>query len=78
MTIPAEITILEARLKLARIPLSRMLRKAGVDRSTWSRWRRGLVDPTVSHWRAALAAVDGLTDPDSVASKPDHGAAAGA
>lgn len=76
MTIPAEINLLEARLKLARVPLARMFRKADIDRSTWSRWRRGKVDPTVSNWRAVLAAVETLTEPEPAAAgdKGGHGA----
>lgn len=76
--IPAEITDLEARLKLARVPLARMFRKAEIDRSTWSRWRGGKGGPTEKKWRAVLAAVETLTDPAATVDKGGHGAAVGA
>jgi hypothetical protein len=60
MSIPAEISVLESRLSEARIPLSRVFTKAEIDRSTWSRWRAGSVDPTMGNWRAVQEAVDNL------------------
>lgn len=67
MALSGDISIIENRLRAARIPLGRMFELAGVDRSSWSRWRSESVSPTLNNWRAVLAAVEELA-PVSAAS----------
>lgn len=80
MSISDEIAQLEARIEKAKIPLAKVLSGAGVDRSTWSRWRSDDVSPTLTKWRAVLRVIDELTGTVNAASAPasddtgDHGA----
>jgi hypothetical protein len=60
MPISSDISDIQDRLRAARIPLSRLLSAAAVDRSTWSRWRADKVSPTLLNWRAVQDAADRL------------------
>ena len=54
-----EIVAIEAAAKRADLAMGEILRDAGVNPSTWWRWKRGKVDPGLSLFRrveAALAA----------------------
>jgi hypothetical protein len=43
MTLKAEVAEIEAALSEADVPLDAVLVKAGINRSTWTRWKSGTV-----------------------------------
>ncbi len=43
MTLSAEIADLERSLREANIPLDGVITSAGINRSTWTRWKNGSV-----------------------------------
>lgn len=43
MSLKAEVEEIETALKGANVPLDVVLADAGVDRSTWTRWKSGVV-----------------------------------
>lgn len=75
MALSTHIIALESRLSKARVPLSRVLTAADIDRSTWSRWRADKSSPTLRNWEAVNTAVDRFAgfnarntpSPDSIA-----------
>lgn len=56
-TVVTDIKEIEARLKEAGVPVEAMLANAGVDRSTWTRWKAGAFSPRLSKWRDVESAV---------------------
>lgn len=58
-----EIHAIEARAKAGGVQMAGVLREAGVAQSTWLRWRRGVVAPTLPTLRKVQGALDArLTD----------------
>lgn len=61
MSLASEITALETDLKTDGISVDAVLVKAGVDRSTWTRWKNGSVTgaryDTMQKVRSAAAAL---------------------
>jgi hypothetical protein len=72
MALSSQIIALEQRLSLARVPLSRVLVTADIDRSTWSRWRADKSSPTLRNWEAVNTAVDDLVGTNAPKT-PSHG-----
>ena len=62
MQIASQILDIETRLKAQRITLGVVLTEAGIDRSTWTRWRSGATRPRLDTWMAAQAAAQRLLD----------------
>lgn len=58
MIVVEEIAELEQRLKSKKATLARVLEDAGINRSTWTRWRSGIVRPRLDTWLAAKAAAE--------------------
>ncbi|UTY50447.1 hypothetical protein [Sinorhizobium fredii] len=50
MNIIDEIYTIERRLRLARIPLQELYRAAGINGSTWTRWRTNKTSPRLTTW----------------------------
>lgn len=50
MAIKDEITALEAELSAASISVDTFLDRAGVDRSSWTRWKAGSFSPRMDSW----------------------------
>jgi len=61
MDIPHEIALMEQCLAACEIPVGELVSTAGIDSSTWSRWRRGLTLPRVDRWIAVKSVCDALT-----------------
>lgn len=55
MAFPEELDTLKRRLKAAGVSVSHVLRDAGVDRSTWTRWGQNQT-PRLDRWEAVKAA----------------------
>jgi hypothetical protein len=61
MSVAAEVIRIEGDLARARIPLSRLLERAEIDRSTWDRWRSSFIKgPRLTSWMAAQKAATDL------------------
>ncbi|MFG1184389.1 hypothetical protein [Xanthobacter aminoxidans] len=60
MTIQHEIASLQARLTEFGISIGEMLAEAHIDRSMWTRWRRGATVPRLDNWYAARDAAERL------------------
>ncbi|WP_091738887.1 hypothetical protein [Phenylobacterium immobile] len=43
MTLQNEIIEIEGALRTAGVPIDQILTQAGIDRSTWTRWKNGSV-----------------------------------
>lgn len=56
--IDEEVVAIHARLFAERLKLGEVLNRAGVARSTWSRWARGSIEPKKSTLRRVHAAID--------------------
>lgn len=67
MQIAAEISEIESRLKARRITLGVVLLEAGIDRSTWTRWRSGATRPRLDTWMAVQSAASRLLQASEVA-----------
>jgi hypothetical protein len=55
-----EITEFETRANKAGLKIAAVLREAGIDRSLWTRWKNGSVEPRLVSWRAVEAAAEKL------------------
>lgn len=60
MKIIDEISHIERRLRLARIPLQELYRQAGINGSTWTRWRSSKTSPRLTTWNDVQRAADDL------------------
>src|SRR3954470_17553821 len=60
-SVASEVKQIEDRLHVVRVPLARLLVRADIDRSTWSRWRSGNNSPTLANSNAVVSAVHHLT-----------------
>lgn len=60
MQIVDEIAAIERRLRSSHVPMVKVLTEAGINRSTWTRWRSGTTRPRLDLWLAAQSAVDKL------------------
>jgi hypothetical protein len=54
-----EVVALQTRIFAERLVLSHVLNRAGLNRSTWSRWVKG-AEPKLSHLDRVGAVVDGM------------------
>lgn len=61
MLTPHDIPKIEAGLTAAGISIDDFCREAGIDRSTWTRWRSFVVTPGLGKWLDAVAAFQSLT-----------------
>lgn len=57
-----EILALEKAARAAGFRVADILRAAGVDRSTWTRWRKGVTSPRLDNWKAVNKAVADLLE----------------
>lgn len=60
MTIIQDISSIERRLRLARIPLRHLFREAGINGSTWTRWRSNKTSPRLTTWNDVQRATEDL------------------
>lgn len=60
MSTTEEILALEKQARSAGFRVADILRAAGVDRSTWTRWRNGVTSPRLDNWKAVNKAVADL------------------
>ena len=60
MLLQDDIADIERRLKQADLPLKRLYACAGINASTWNRWRSGAFSPQLRVWRKVQAGVAGL------------------
>jgi hypothetical protein len=51
---------LEADLKAAGIPIESVLKAAQTDRSTWTRWKAGTMQPRFSSWERVQCTAEHL------------------
>lgn len=56
MSIVDEITKFEESAKASGLQIGDVLEAAGVDRSTWTRWKSGKTKPLLESWRSVEAA----------------------
>lgn len=54
--IQTEIVAVEQELGALRISVNALCREAGIDRSTWHRWKAGATQPTDTTWGRVQAA----------------------
>jgi len=55
-----EVLAFQERIKNLDLRVDDVLRRAGVDRSTWTRWKAGTTVPRLDTWRAMERAVEDL------------------
>lgn len=60
MTFHTQISDIERRLRLARIPLQALYRAAGINGSTWTRWRTSKTSPRLTTWTDVQRAAEDL------------------
>lgn len=60
MTIHSQISEIERRLRLARIPLQALFKAAGINGSTWTRWRSAKTSPRLTTWTDVQRAAEDL------------------
>lgn len=60
MDVKAEVRSLEDRLKKSGLGVQPLLDAAGVDRSTWGRWKSGTFSPRLSKWLSVTAEAERL------------------
>lgn len=71
MTIHTQISEIERRLRLARIPLQALFKAAGINGSTWTRWRADKTSPRLTTWtNVQRAAEDLILEKAGEAAKP--------
>ena len=58
--IPRAIRAIEAELSAARIGIADFCDRAGINRSTWTRWKAGRFEPRREQWRRVVAALASL------------------
>ena len=68
-----EVLAFEAEIKNSGLRVDDVLRQAGIDRSTWTRWKAGTTVPRLDNWRSMERAVEALmverkSEPEAVAS----------
>ncbi len=60
MTFHTQLTEIERRLRLARIPLQALFRAADINGSTWTRWRSAKTSPRLTTWTNVQRAAEDL------------------
>jgi hypothetical protein len=60
MTFHTDIQNIERRLRSARIPLQRLFQEAGINGSTWTRWRAHKTSPRLNTWNDVQRAAEDL------------------
>ena len=58
MDIPTEIRAIETAAKQRGLNIQSILDEAGIDRSTWTRWKSGVTKPRLENWMAVKVAVE--------------------
>lgn len=58
VTLSAEIANIERRLGGQGVTVKRLCDAAGIDQSTWSRWKAGSTNPNMATWMRVLSAVN--------------------
>lgn len=61
MLTPDDMKQMEDALAEAGATVDQLCKEAGIDRSTWTRWKNKSSAPGLAKWRDALAAYDRLT-----------------
>lgn len=67
MSTSDEVEALEAKIKSRGLRVDDVLRRAGIDRSTWTRWKAGTTVPRLDNWRALEKAIDASPNTESAA-----------
>lgn len=62
-----EIIQIERALEEHGVSVDTLMEAAGINRSTWTRWKSGAYAPRLTKWRDVRAAVDRLTNASSEA-----------
>lgn len=57
---PDDIPQMEVTLKRLGVPVSRLCENAGINQSTWGRWKRGVVQPNFTSWNSVVAAYQAI------------------
>jgi hypothetical protein len=57
-----KIVEIEGSLSEAQVPLEALFLEAGINRSTWTRWRAGKTSPRLNTWTAAEEASQRVLD----------------
>jgi hypothetical protein len=60
MTFSQEIAGIEARLTAAGKTIGDLCEAAAINRTTWTRWKAGLVSPRLTTWNAVQSATEKL------------------
>ena len=55
-----QITTIESRIRAMGFSVAAVLRRAGVQKATWSRWKSGRVSPMMATWDRVVDEVDRL------------------
>lgn len=81
MAFPDEIKALETELNAAGVSVDALLVRASVDRSSWTRWKKGSFRPRMDSWAKVQAAAKEMIPNRAVAfteaaTEAPHGAAA--
>lgn len=68
MAVAVEIAGIEQDLSRAGKTVKDLCAAAGVNRSTWTRWKAGATEPNMATWRKVQAELQALVAPISEAS----------
>lgn len=63
MTHPDDIPAMEKALKERGISIDRLCTEASINKSTWTRWKNGVVSPTFRSWDEVVTAYRALVAP---------------
>lgn len=70
MVINDRIQEIEIALRDAKRPLRVLFAEAGVDRSTWTRWRSGTTSPRLKNWLSIEDAAKRIVDASTTEARP--------
>ncbi len=60
------ISDLERRAQAKGVPIRRLVKKAGINSSTWTRWKSGQTTPTFGTWERLSRTADEMLGPEPV------------
>ena len=67
MTHPNDIPEMEDALKVAGFSVARLCEDAGINQSTWGRWKRKEFSPNFKVWERVVSAYIALTNKENAA-----------